>query len=59
MKKVDAIETYVDRLNAKMDEKVSGLDSKLNVILNILFETNKSGPTTAEKEAQLDQLISL
>ena len=46
-------------LNSRLDVKVSGLYSKVDAILKSLSETNKSGPTTAERKAQLDQLISL
>lgn len=59
MKRSNTIETFVVGLNAKLDAKVSGLDSKLDAILLSLFEATKSGPTNVEKEAQLDQLISL
>ena len=40
-----------------MDQKVSGLDSKLDAILQPISQ--QSGPSVAEREAQLDQLISL
>ena len=40
----------------KMDQKVSGLDSKLDVILQYISQ--QSGPSVAEREAQLDQFIS-
>ena len=56
-RKVASIETYVTKLNTKMDQKVSGLDSKLDVIHQSLSQ--QSGPSVAEREAQLDQLISL
>ena len=59
MNKVDVIESSVIGLNTKIDEKVSRLDFKLDAILNSLSEANKSGPTVFEREAQLDQLISL
>lgn len=59
MKKVNAIEAFVDGLNTRLDVKVFGLDSKLDAILNSLSTTKPSRPTTAVREAQLDQLISL
>lgn len=46
------------KLNAKIDEKVFGLNSKLDTNLNSLSKTNKSGPTPTEREAQIEQLIS-
>lgn len=36
MKKVDTIEAYVSGINSMLDEKFSGLDSKLDVILHSL-----------------------
>lgn len=36
MKKVDTIKAYVSGINSKLDEKVSGLDSNLDVILHSL-----------------------
>lgn len=59
MKKFESLDTYVAGLNAKIDEKVSGLDSKLDGILISLSKRNKSEHTTVEREAQLDQLISI
>lgn len=59
MKKVDVIETYVSGLNTKINEKFSGLDSKLDAIMLSLSEATKSGPTVVERDAQLDQLILL
>ena len=44
-------------LNTKIDEKVSRLDSNLDAILRSL--SSQSGPSVAEREAQLDQLLSL
>lgn len=58
-KNLDALETSVAGLNSKIDVKVSGMDSKLDAIIQSLSETNKSGPTVAEREAHLDQFISL
>ena len=52
MQKVASIETSVTNLNTKMDQKVSGLDSKLDVILQSLSQ--HFGPFVAEREAQLD-----
>lgn len=59
MKQVNAIEAIVAKLNTRLDVKVYGPDSKLDDILNFLSETNKFRPTTTDKEAQLDQHISL
>lgn len=41
-------------LNTEIDEKVSGLDSKVDAILISMSEANKSEPSVAEREAQLD-----
>lgn len=56
MQKLAYVETSVTELNSKLDQKVSGLDSKLDAILHSLSQ--QSGPSVAEREAHLDQLIS-
>lgn len=47
MKKVEVIETYVAGLNAKINDKISGLDSKRDAIMLSLSEATKSEPTNA------------
>ena len=59
MKKVNTIEGSVAKLNTGLGVKVSGLDSKLDAILESLSVVNTSGPTIVECEAQLDHFISL
>lgn len=59
VKKVNSIKTVVTGLDAKIDAKVFGLDSKLDAILISLSEATNSGPSNAEREAKLDQLIFL
>ena len=56
---VDTIEKTIAEINTMIDEKVSGLDSKLDASHQSLSQTNKSRPTIAEQESHLDQLISL
>ncbi|CAH1446996.1 unnamed protein product [Lactuca virosa] len=43
--------TLISGLNSKLDEKVFGLDSKLDAILKALSKANNFGPTMAEREA--------
>lgn len=57
MQTVNTIEASVSGLNNKLEEKVSGLDSILDFILSSI--NKQSEPSTTEREAQLDQLISL
>ncbi|XP_023753322.1 uncharacterized protein LOC111901670 [Lactuca sativa] len=52
MAKVSSVETSVTELNLKLDQKVSGIDSKLDTILQSL--SRQSGPSSAEREAHLD-----
>lgn len=59
MNKVDTIEKTIAEINTMIDEKVSGLDSKLDAIHQSLSQTNRSRPTIDEQESHLDQLISL
>ena len=47
------------QLDSKFDQKVSSLHSKLDVILKSLLEIKQAGPSEAEREYKLDQLISL
>lgn len=47
------------QLDSILDEKVSGLDAKLNVILMSLYEIKQTGPLEAERADQVDRLISL
>ena len=44
-------------MQLEIDDKVSGLDSKLDAILQSI--NNQSRPSAIDREAQLDQLISL
>ena len=44
-------------LNSRLDQKVSRLDSKLDAILRTLSQ--QSRPSVAEREAHLDQLVSI
>nr|KAJ0216936.1 hypothetical protein LSAT_V11C300102220 [Lactuca sativa] len=57
MKKVTTLETFVAELNNKIDAKVFEMDSKIDAILKSL--STQSEPSVAEREAQLDQLISI
>ena len=57
MAKVSSVDNSVTELNSKLDQKVSRLDSKLDAMLQSLSQ--KSGPSTTEREAHLDQLISI
>ncbi|XP_023739640.1 uncharacterized protein LOC111887699 [Lactuca sativa] len=52
MQKVASVETSVMELNSMMDQKVFGLDSKLDAILQTLSQ--QLGPSFAEREAHLD-----
>ena len=45
MKKVNAIEASVVGLKTRLDVNVSGLDSKLDAIMNSLSATKPFGPT--------------
>lgn len=51
MKKVSTIEASIATLNSKIYENVSGLDSKLDVILQSMSKANKFGPSVSECEA--------
>lgn len=51
VKKVKSIETYMAGLDAKINVKVSGLDSKPDAMLNSFFEATKSRTTIAKREA--------
>lgn len=53
MLKVSSVESSVTEINTKLDQKVSGLDAILRSL------SQQSGPSAAEREAQLDQLMSL
>ena len=57
MAKVSSVDNSVTELNSKLDQKVSRLNSKLDVILQSL--SHQSGPSVAERESQLNQLISI
>ena len=47
------------KLDSKIDDKVSSLDTKLDVILKSLSEMKQPELSKAERKNQIDQLISL
>lgn len=56
--KVDTLDQKVEVLGIKHDQKVEGLDSKLELILKYLFEMQVAAPLELDHANHVDQLIS-
>ncbi|CAI9261268.1 unnamed protein product [Lactuca saligna] len=52
--KVDSLDKSLDQLDSKIDQNVTSLDSKLELILKLLFEIKEAGPSELDWENQLD-----
>lgn len=57
--KVKSLDKYVAKLDSKLDQKLTSLDSKRELIFKSLSAVIETSPSELDRENQIDQLISL